>query len=213
MTKNKGPTKHPGGRPTKYKEEYIQLVYNYALLGATDDEIGFFFGVSEATVNDWKSKIPEFGSSIKKGREDAPEHKRNKELKKEKRREYKKQAHIKGYANNYVKNKLKTDPKYRVRFNVASVMRSRLKSKNKTGVFRNLGYTSKDLCVHLESLFVGGMTWDNYGSKWHIDHIKPDKLFNYISEDDEDFKLCWSLNNLQPLWAFDNLSKGSKIIS
>ncbi len=23
---------------------------------------------------------------------------------------------------------------------------------------------------------------------------------------------CWSLSNLQPLWAFDNISKGNKII-
>jgi hypothetical protein len=72
-----------------------------------------------------------------------------------------------------------------------------------------VGYTSNDLMQHLESQFTNGMTWDNYG-KWHIDHIKPVVLFNFTKFSDSDFKKCWSLNNLQPLWAFDNLSKNRK---
>ena len=58
------------------------------------------------------------------------------------------------------------------------------------------------------------MTWDNYG-KWHIDHIYPISLFdkekikNYNSQE---FKDCWTLKNLQPLWAFENISKGNRII-
>jgi hypothetical protein len=55
------------------------------------------------------------------------------------------------------------------------------------------------------------MTWKNYG-KWHIDHIRPISSFKITGIDCEDFKKCWSLSNLQPLWAFDNLSKGTKLI-
>jgi hypothetical protein len=73
-----------------------------------------------------------------------------------------------------------------------------------------VGYTCTDLKKHLENLFSDGMTWENMG-KWHIDHIIPKSLFNYETEEDEEFKKCWALSNLQPLWAIDNLRKSNKL--
>jgi hypothetical protein len=70
-----------------------------------------------------------------------------------------------------------------------------------------LGYSPSQLKETIESKFVDGMSWNNYG-EWHIDHIKPISSFDKT----ESPKVINSLNNLQPLWAFDNLSKGSKII-
>lgn len=64
--------------------------------------------------------------------------------------------------------------------------------------------------AHLESKFVEGMTWENR-SEWHIDHIRPIASFNYATPDDPEFKQCWSLSNLQPLWAKENMSKGAKL--
>ena len=55
------------------------------------------------------------------------------------------------------------------------------------------------------------MTWDNYG-EWHVDHKKPMTLFEFASTDDEGFKECWSLDNLQPLWEKDKLSKGVRYL-
>ena len=75
-----------------------------------------------------------------------------------------------------------------------------------------VGYTLTELMEHLESKFQPGMTWDNYG-EWHIDHIIPISYFDYSSYDDETFKICWDLNNLQPLWAKDNLIKSNKLIN
>lgn len=72
-----------------------------------------------------------------------------------------------------------------------------------------VGYTLDDLMAHLESLFVDGMSWENR-SEWHIDHIIPKSIFNYTSPEHIDFKRCWSLGNLQPLWAGDNVRKGAK---
>lgn len=72
-----------------------------------------------------------------------------------------------------------------------------------------LGYSLEDLKSHLASLFSDGMTWENYGD-WHIDHIRPVSSFDIKDEYCQDFIDCWSLTNLQPLWAKDNLSKGSK---
>jgi hypothetical protein len=54
------------------------------------------------------------------------------------------------------------------------------------------------------------MTMENYGSYWHIDHIKPRSLFTYTSIEDEQFKKCWALSNLQPLEALENIRKGNK---
>lgn len=70
-----------------------------------------------------------------------------------------------------------------------------------------IGYTASDLREHIEANFSEGMTWDNHGD-WHIDHIKPISLF--IKEGVIDVKIIHALSNLQPLWKFDNLSKGSK---
>lgn len=69
-----------------------------------------------------------------------------------------------------------------------------------------LGYSARDLMSHLESLFANGMTWANYG-KWEIDHIRPIASFKFTSIRDTDFKECWALKNLQPLWAADNRRK------
>ena len=59
------------GRPTKYKQEYNEQVYNLALLGATDEEFARFFKVTETTINNWKHSEPSFFESIKKGKEEA----------------------------------------------------------------------------------------------------------------------------------------------
>lgn len=59
------------GRPTKYKAEYDELAYNYCLLGATDAQLGEFFDVEEATINNWKKSHPSFFESIKRGKQNA----------------------------------------------------------------------------------------------------------------------------------------------
>jgi DNA-binding XRE family transcriptional regulator len=66
--------KHPGGRPTKFKPEYVDLAEKYALLGATDSQMAQFFDVTEQTLNSWKSEFPEFLESLKRGKEQADAH-------------------------------------------------------------------------------------------------------------------------------------------
>jgi hypothetical protein len=58
----------------------------------------------------------------------------------------------------------------------------------------------------MEAKFVDGMNWDNIG-EWHIDHIIP---LSSAETEQETIKLC-HYTNLQPLWAFDNLSKGNSL--
>lgn len=73
-----------------------------------------------------------------------------------------------------------------------------------------LGYTWNDLREHLESRFDNGMTWDNWGEYWEIDHIKPLSSYRYESVYDESFKECWGLSNLRPLVRWKNQAKGNK---
>ena len=101
--------------------------------------------------------------------------------------------------------------KNRFRNNVSSAIRLSLKGMKCGRSWESLvGYTLVDLKSHLESLFVASMNWDNYG-EWHIDHIIPQSRFNFNDAEDIDFKLCWSLDNLQPLWAKDNIYKSDNI--
>ena len=75
-----------------------------------------------------------------------------------------------------------------------------------------VGYTVTDLKNHLEKLFCDGMSWKNMG-KWHIDHIMPISFFHYKKPEDSEFQYCWSLRNLQPLWASENCSKHKKLLT
>ncbi len=102
------------------------------------------------------------------------------------------------------------NPRVRVDDRISSMIRQALKDKKDGKSWEKMvGYTKEDLYNHLESLFLEGMSWENIG-EWHIDHIKPRSSFSYESPEDQDFKDCWSLSNLQPLWAKDNLRKGKK---
>lgn len=56
------------GRPSKYEMRFVELAYNYCLLGADDAFLANAFEVDEATINRWKTKYPEFCESIKKGK-------------------------------------------------------------------------------------------------------------------------------------------------
>jgi len=60
--------------------------------------------------------------------------------------------------------------------------------------------------AHIEGEFKEGMTWENYG-EWHIDHIKP---LGVKGLTEEEIIERLEFTNTQPLWAFDNISKGNK---
>ena len=54
------------------------------------------------------------------------------------------------------------------------------------------------------------MTWNNYGTYWHIDHVKPCSSFNLI-EINEQHK-CFIWKNTQPLEKSENIVKSNKIL-
>lgn len=92
-------------------------------------------------------------------------------------------------------------------------LRSRFKKFFKGGKSRSIrrlmGCTLPEFKKHLESQFAKGMTWENYGSKWHIDHILPCSSFDHT--DFNQVKTCWHWTNLRPLCAIKNMQKGKAI--
>lgn len=58
-------------RKTDFRPEYVELARNYALLGAIDDQLAAFFGVSDRTIRTWKSKHPEFAAALAEGKSAA----------------------------------------------------------------------------------------------------------------------------------------------
>jgi hypothetical protein len=95
---------------------------------------------------------------------------------------------------------------------MSSMVRYHLvENKNRVSWLAGVDYSIKELRIHIENQFRDGMSWEHfYAGMIHIDHIIPAIKFNFISIYDQSFRDCWALSNLQPLWAYDNLSKGSK---
>jgi len=137
---------------------------------------------------------------------------------KEKRKEYKNRPEVRKRTrerNRKYDDKRRKDPIFRFNQNMSRSISLSLKKNNLSKNGRHwedlVGYTSQELRDHLESLFLPGMTWENR-SLWHIDHIIPKSFFQIKEVGDVEFRMCWRLENLQPLWAFDNISKHNKII-
>lgn len=105
----------------------------------------------------------------------------------------------------------KTQPRFIVDNRMSTAIYLALKSqKAGRGWEKLVGYTLDELMRHLEIRFSSGMTWGNMGD-WHIDHKTPRSHFHYLTSSSRQFKKCWSLDNLQPLWAKDNREKSNKI--
>ncbi len=154
-------------------------------------------------MKEWKSKNHE---NIKQYRQNNKERAKLYKLNNaDKYKEY--------YKNRERKKRL--NPIYKLHCNMSRAINRHLKSnfisKNEIKWLSFVTYSIEDLKNHIESKFLPQMTWENYG-KWHIDHIKPKSLFNIKDQNCEEFKKCWSLDNLQPLWATDNIKKGNRFI-
>ena len=113
-------------------------------------------------------------------------------------------------ARKWSLNKYKTDPQFRLRKLIRNRIRQSLKQNGKSEpTMKLLGCSIDFLRQHLESQFKSGMTWENQGKIWHIDHIKPCASFDLTQPEQQ--RICFHFSNLQPLFAEDNLKKGAKL--
>jgi hypothetical protein len=114
------------------------------------------------------------------------------------------------YQNNWQNKKhyerMASDPMYVLRCRYRTRVKKVLKTKSSESVLKYCGCTLEELKTHIGKQFTKGMSWEKLG-EIHIDHIIP--LASATCEK-EIIKLC-HYTNLQPLWAIDNLKKGSRI--
>jgi hypothetical protein len=106
------------------------------------------------------------------------------------------------------KKRMLRDPAFKLSVSVRGRIRSMLRAvKCRDSSKRLLGCSAEQLRLHLESRFLPGMTWANYG-QWHVDHVRPCASFDLTNEAER--SACFHYSNLQPLWARDNLRKSSQ---
>tara|TARA_B100000161_G_C33415149_1_gene352900 strand:+ start:43 stop:729 length:687 start_codon:yes stop_codon:yes gene_type:complete len=164
--------------------------------------------------NSYRKKYPDkIKASQKKYREENKEkiaknrekRKQNKEYHVKYRKEHLEESRI--YARKRYANDIQFKLKRRIRSRLYDALSGRIKSGSAVS---DLGCTIQELKIHLENQFEEGMTWDNWKHDgWHIDHIKP--LSSFDLTDREQFLEAWHYTNLQPLWWWQNTSKGAKI--
>lgn len=57
-----------GGRPSLWRDEFVEQAYKLTLLGATNQELAGFFGVADTTIDKWIKEKPEFSGAITRGK-------------------------------------------------------------------------------------------------------------------------------------------------
>jgi hypothetical protein len=79
------------------------------------------------------------------------------------------------------------------------------KYSKKWSAVSELGCDIEYLIAYLESHFLPGMVWENYGITWEIDHQKP--LMSFDLSDQKQFQEACHYTNLQPLFCGDHYKK------
>lgn len=104
----------------------------------------------------------------------------------------------------------KESPEYRlacsVRRRMLNALHGHLKADKSMAL---LGCSPADLRLCLEARFEPGMTWENYGTVWQVDHVIP--LATYDLTDPAQQREAFHYTNLQPLWASANMAKGDTV--
>lgn len=118
----------------------------------------------------------------------------------------------------------KIDINFKIKTNISNSIYKKLKNiKNNKSCLKYLPFTIQELKEHIEKQFEPWMNWNNWGIyniktwndndqltwKWQIDHIVPHSEFKYNSMNDIEFKNCWTLNNLRPYSAKQNVLDGT----
>ena len=119
--------------------------------------------------------------------------------------------HAREQDRNRNKRRRREDPAFLLRGRISARLHTMLRGKAGRASEEILGYTCEELRRHIERQFSKGMTWAKvHAGEIEIDHITPVSSFSILSTDDPDFRVCWALSNLQPLWALDNRRKQAK---
>lgn len=119
----------------------------------------------------------------------------------------------KEYYRKWNQNKSANDPVFRLKHSINANININLKKylQTKTDLSMNyLGITMSEYVQYMEKQFDENMNWDNYGSYWEIDHIKPIDSFDLT--DEKQIYECFNYLNTRPLYWKHNKEKSNKIL-
>ena len=109
--------------------------------------------------------------------------------------------------------KRNSEPNYKLKYALRSNLHSHIRRiENGVKSERTLSYVGCSLDFlksWFEFQFDQHMSWDNHGTYWHIDHIKPCSSFDLTNNDM--LHECYNWSNLRPIYSLENLSKGHKV--
>lgn len=126
---------------------------------------------------------------------------------------YKKNHPEKVREQNNKRDKIRkeTDPNFKLRKLCRDrIYKALLGLRKSASTARLLGCSSDFFRKHIEKQFVPGMTWENHGSVWELDHILPCAKFHL--QHSEEQEVCFHWTNFQPLFVEDNRSKADKVL-
>lgn len=147
----------------------------------------------------------------KKAKYDAKYRSENVERRREYNRQYRKDhaTEIAEYKKTWTAKQRKENVEFRIKRNlrrrIAHAISRNAKSDN---TMKLLGCDIEHFKKHLELKFKDGMTWENYGSVWVIDHVRPCASFDLLQEREQ--RKCFNYKNTQPLFKEENLIKADK---
>lgn len=168
----------------------------------------------EIWMHDKKSVFPDWGEiglrymELKRTDYRLAYRRRKKALLKYKK-EYRQRTDVKAAHAARQREKCQTDPGFRVRKRLSKRLSELIGGMGGGSILQYVGCTQDELRCHIESQFKRGMTWENYGTHWHIDHIIPCAAFDHT--DRNQVLQCWHWSNLRPLEAKKNIAKRDKI--
>ena len=132
------------------------------------------------------------------------------ESSKEKTRAYRKLYYLKNKDKLNERNRIRknTDLNFKLKRNISARVRLALKRVNvskSANTAELVGCSIERLKSHLESQFLPGMTWENHGKVWEIDHIVAVNLFHLsdITQQKEAFNFL----NLMPRFSTTDIAK------
>jgi hypothetical protein len=100
------------------------------------------------------------------------------------------------------------DPQYKITQNLRSRLNQVFKNSRKLyHTIKLLGCSPQFLKDWLEYQFYDGMSWENYGTHFCIDHVRPIASFDITNEEEQ--KICFNWKNLAPLTIQKNLRKSA----
>jgi hypothetical protein len=99
--------------------------------------------------------------------------------------------------------------KFQLRRNLRTYLRKNIKCSKENKTQEYLGCTIEFLKKWFEFNFDSNMNWDNRGTYWHIDHIKPCSSFDLTNQ--EEIYKCYNWTNLRPLEKIENIMKSNNI--